>query len=295
MTYRLPSLTQLRCFEAAARHQSFTACGEELGMTQSAVSKKIKELETDLGFDLFQRVGRGVALTIAGRNLAGRLARDLTQIQDTLRQATSAGAGKDHISIATLPTFANLWLIPRLPMFSQACPDIELTLATRLDPFEFERTDFDLAVHYGTDNWPGTKMTFLFGEQMIPVCAPGVIDSYNNDAPDRWEKAPLLHLSSRANAWPDWVKKSKIGIRERRDGTYFDQHSMVITAAKAGLGAAIVPSNMVTHELSHGDLVQIPGPELATENGYYLVRPAGQARDAVNKFETWLKAQMEAN
>ncbi len=293
MSYRLPSFSHLRCFETAARHQSFTACGEELGMTQSAVSKKIKELEIELGFDLFQRVGRGVALTTAGRKLSARLTHDLTQIQDTLRQATSAGAGKDHLSIATLPTFANLWLIPRLPKFTQTYPEIELSLATRLEPFEFERTKFDLAVHYGTDNWPGAKMTYLFGDKMIPVCAPTFKNAHPLHKPEHWGQAPLLHLSSRADAWPNWLGKAETSIRDRRDGTYFDQHSMVIAAAKAGLGAAIVPSSMVANELAMGDLVQIPGPELATEKGYYLVRPAGQARDAVIQFEAWLKTQVE--
>ncbi len=295
MTLRQPSLIHLRCFEAAARHQSFTACGEELGMTQSAVSKKIKELEVDLGFDLFQRVGRGVALTSAGRKLSVRLTRDLAQLQDTLQQATSTGAGKDHLSIATLPTFANMWLIPRLPKFNKTHPDIELSLATKLDPFEFEGTNLDLAVHYGADNWPGTKMTYLFGDNMVPVCAPGFFDEYPLHKPEHWENAPLLHLSSRAGAWADWFRQAEIGSLNRRDGTYFDQHSMVITAAKAGLGAAIVPSSMVTQELAVGDLVQIPGPELATEKGYYLVRPAGQARNAVVRFETWLKMQVKSS
>ncbi|MGH1412395.1 MAG: LysR substrate-binding domain-containing protein [Pelagimonas sp.] len=292
MMERVPSLTQLRCFDAAARHQSFTACAQELGMTQSAVSKKIKELETDLGFDLFQRVGRGVVLTTAGRNLSEKLGQDLARLQDTLRQATSAGAGKDHVSIAILPTFANLWLIPKLPDFMRKHPNTEISLATQLDPFEFNRASFDLAIHYGSDNWPGTKMTYLFEDKMVPVCAPSFRDAYDLQGPENLTRVPLLHLSSRSDAWADWAEKSGLDIPARRNGAYFDQHSMVIAGAKAGLGAAIVPKDIVASELASGDLVRILGPELQTGKGYYLVRPAGQARQEVLNFEGWVLSQV---
>lgn len=289
---RFPSLTHLRCFESAARHQSFTAAGEEMGLTQSAVSKKVKELETDLGFELFQRVGRGVLLTPAGQGLARDLAQDLGGLRASLQKAVAAGAGRSTLRVAVLPAFANLWLIPRLPDFFVRYPEIELNFATRLEPFDFSSETFDFAIHYGLDNWPGTQMTELFGERVVPVCAPGFFARYQLQQVENIPNMPLIHLDSRANAWGDWFHKAGMEGQPRQDGRYFDQHAMVISAAVAGLGAALVPFDMVSREISGGDLVQLEGPVLGSRKRYYLVRPHGSLSQAGKNFETWVKRQL---
>ncbi len=289
---RLPSLTHLRCFESAARHQSFTAAGEEIGLTQSAVSKKVKELEADLGFALFQRVGRGVVLTDAGAGLAADLAQDLGALRTSVQKAVAAGAGRSALRIAVLPTFANRWLIPRLPDFFARHPEIELSLSTRLDPFDFARDPFDLAIHYGRDNWPGARMVELFGDQMVPISAPEFYASYGLTDLTALEDVPLVHLESRSEVWANWFQEAGIKGQPRQDGRYFDQYSMVIGAATAGLGAAIVPFDMVSDELDSGALVQLPGPVLGSAKRYYLTRPHGAATDAVQKFETWITRQL---
>ncbi|MEQ3669414.1 LysR substrate-binding domain-containing protein [Pseudophaeobacter sp.] len=289
---RLPSLTHLRCFDSAARHQSFTAAGEEIGLTQSAVSKKVKELETDLGFALFQRVGRGVVLTAAGAGLAADLAQDLGALRSSVQKAVAAGAGRSALRIAVLPTFANRWLIPRLPDFFARHPEIELSLSTRLEPFDFVRDPFDLAIHYGGDNWPGARMVELFGEQMVPIAAPELFASHRLDSMESLPEVPLVHLDSRSDAWGDWFLEAGVQGKPRQDGRYFDQYSMVIGAAVAGLGAAIVPFDMVSDELASGALRRLPGPGLRSNKRYYLVRPHGVAADAVQKFETWITRQL---
>lgn len=289
---RLPSLTHLRCFDSAARHQSFTAAGEEIGLTQSAVSKKVKELETDLGFALFQRVGRGVVLTAAGAGLAADLAQDLGALRSSVQKAVAAGAGRSALRIAVLPTFANRWLIPRLPDFFARHPEIELSLSTRLEPFDFARDPFDLAIHYGGDNWPGARMVELFGEQMVPIAAPELFASHRLDSMESLPEVPLVHLDSRSDAWGDWFLEAGVQGKPRQDGRYFDQYSMVIGAAVAGLGAAIVPFDMVSDVLASGALRRLPGPGLRSNKRYYLVRPHGVAADAVQKFETWITRQL---
>ncbi|MDU8926167.1 LysR substrate-binding domain-containing protein [Alisedimentitalea sp. MJ-SS2] len=292
MSARLPKLMQLRCFETAARHESFTAAAEELGMTQSAISKKIRELETDLGFDLFLRVGRGVVLTAAGRNFADRLASDLNGLRKTVQEAVAAGARKTALSIGILPTFANLWLIPRLPDFFARHPEIELSFSTRLVPFDFDHEPVDLAFHYGRENWPGTQMLHLFGEKVVPVCSPEFRYAHGmeND-PGNLSQAPLLHLTSRPRAWSDWIEKAGIHKTSPLEGRYFDQHSMVISAAIASLGAAIVPVQMVARELSSGELVRLDDTEMTTGKSYYLVRQAGPASPPIVAFETWVRKQ----
>ena len=289
---RLPSLTHLRCFDSAARHQSFTAAGEEIGLTQSAVSKKVKELEIDLGFALFQRVGRGVVLTAAGAGLAADLAQDLGALRSSVQKAVAAGAGRSALRIAVLPTFANRWLIPRLPDFFARHPEIELSLSTRLEPFDFARDPFDLAIHYGGDNWPGARMVELFGEQMVPIAAPELFASHRLDSMESLPEVPLVHLDSRSDAWGDWFLEAGVQGKPRQDGRYFDQYSMVIGAAVAGLGAAIVPFDMVSDELASASLRRLPGPGLRSNKRYYLVRPHGVAADAVKKFETWITRQL---
>lgn len=292
MSVRLPSLMHLRCFESAARHESFTAAAGEMGMTQSAISKKVRELEADVGFDLFQRVGRGVTLTAAGRSFSENLAADLNGLRKTIQGAVAAGARKTTLSIGILPTFANLWLIPRLPDFFARHPDIELSLSTQLVPFDFDQEPLDLAFHYGGENWPGTKMLHLFGEKVAPVCSPEFRDAHGL-TPDLHElsTAPLLHLASRSNAWPDWLERVSIERDSMLEGKYFDQHSMVISAAIASLGVAIVPLQMVERELSSGELVRLEGPEMETGQSYYLVRPAGRISDPARVFETWVQRQ----
>lgn len=289
---RLPSLTHLRCFESAARHQSFTAAAEEIGLTQSAISKKVKELEVDLGFALFQRVGRGVVLTAAGAGLSADLAQDLGALRKSVQKAVAAGAGRSALRLAVLPTFANRWLIPRLPDFFARHPEIELSLSTRLEPFDFARDPFDLAIHYGRDNWPGARMVELFGEQMVPIAAPALFARHHLDSAAQLMDVPLVHLESRSDAWADWFREAGLAGQPRQDGRYFDQYSMVIGAATAELGAAIVPFDMVSDELEVGALVQLPGPGLRSGKRYYLVRPQGAATDAVQKFETWITRQL---
>lgn len=291
MKHHLPSLMHLRCFERAARHQSFTAAAEELHMTQSAVSKKIRELEADLGIDLFQRSGRGVALTQAGQRFAADLEYDLLNLQNTVQKAVSSGSGKVTLSIATLPTFANLWLIPRLPTFLADHPEIELNFSTRLEPFDFQREPFDLAVHYGLENWPNTRMQHLFGETMAPVCSPGFFERHGLEQIHKIKDCPLLHLQSRPDVWADWFHTAGYSKPDSREGRYFDQYSMIITAAVAALGAALIPLAMIRRELKDGRLVQIGGPTLTSDKSYFLVRPHGNAGRHIRKFEEWLKKE----
>ncbi|WP_170574919.1 LysR substrate-binding domain-containing protein [Ruegeria atlantica] len=287
----LPSISTLKCFASAARHQSFTDAALELGMTQSAVSKKIKELEQNLGVPLFQRVGRGVSLTPAGQNLARDISRNLDQLENSVQKAVSAGAGKSALSIATLPTFANLWLIPRLPEFQTQYPDIQVNLSTRLEPFEFDREPFDLAFHYGLDNWPGMKMLRLFGETMVPVCTQTFFDAHNLSDHQNLLQAPLLHLQSRPSVWSEWMAEARLASALRHSGQVFDQYSMIISAALSSLGAAILPIRMIERELDLGQLRQIEGPVLSMEKSYFLVRPFRASNKAADVFEQWVQSK----
>ena len=172
----LPSNAVLRSFEAAARLESFTLAAEEQHLTQSAISRQVKEMEQIIGVELFHRAGRGVVLTDAGRSLSKEIAIDLENTRRTIMRAVSAGKNGTALRVATLPTFASRWLIPRLPDFYSKNPNIEVNLSTRLKPFDMFAENFDLAVHFGKEDWPGTDMTFLCDENLVPIASPAFIE-----------------------------------------------------------------------------------------------------------------------
>jgi LysR family glycine cleavage system transcriptional activator len=285
----LPSHAILRSFECAARQESFTLAAEELHLTQSAISRQVKELEQAIGTDLFRRVGRRVVLTDAGRNHAAELAVDLENIRQTVFRAIAAGDQGASLRIAVLPTFASRWLIPRLPEFASLHPNVTINLATRLKPFDMAKQRFDIAIHFGTDDWPDTKMLRIFEEEMIAVCSPefqarhGVFDANRLDA------LPLLHLETRPLAWSKWF--GEFGIKDRQvwAGQQFDQFSMLIAGAMASLGAALLPRYLIESELQSGSLIRLGDQSLQTKNGYFIVTSAGHNQPHIEAFSKWIK------
>ncbi len=285
----LPSHAILRSFECAARHQSFTLAAEELHLTQSAISRQVREFEQIIGTDLFRRIGRRVVLTRAGKNLAGELAIDLENIRQTIMRAISVGESGTVIRVATLPAFASRWLIPRLAEFTALHKDIEISFATRLEPFDLEREHFDLAIHFGSKDWPATDMELLCSETMIPVVSPSFKADYNLTSIASLASAPLLHIETRATIWQDFFKQESVPHLTALSGKYFDQFSLVIAGAVAGLGAALVPAYLIERELSEGKLIALGHASITTKNNYYLVTPENTQNEHVFVFTQWMK------
>ena len=288
----LPSFSVLRSFESAARHQSFTLAAQELHLTQSAISRQIKELEAAIGVDLFRRVGRRVELTASGEAFAAELAEDLERIRQTVLRAIAAGERSRILRIATLPTFASRWLIPRLRDFEARHPNIEINLAARLKPFSLAQERFDAAFHFGAEDWPDTTMDKLCDEIMVPVASLDFVKRHKIDAPAKLLTAPLLHLETRPAAWSDWFRLMDFDDVGALPGKYFDQFSMIIAGAVASLGAALLPSYLIEDELADGRLMEISSTYLSTPNSYYLVRPVGVENPDLDDFANWLQALM---
>lgn len=285
----LPSHSTLRSFEAAAKYESFTLAAAELNLTQGAISRQVKELELAIGTKLFRRVGRGVVLTMSGRNLASDLAIDLQNIQSTILRAISAGEIGTGLRIACLPTFASRWLIPRLPDFSHQNPDIEISLATRLQPFSLTNEHFDMAIHFGEANWPEANMTLLCSEELIAVSSPKLRDQYNIQGIADITNAPVLHMSARPTAWIDFFDAAGLPGQGPLKGQYFDQFTMIIAGALASLGVALLPSYLIESELAQGQLVQLDKQGLWTDQNYYLVTPLGQGNPHVERLMAWMQ------
>ena len=291
----LPSHAILRSFECAARQESFTKAAEELHLTQSAVSRQVKELEALIGTDLFRRVGRRVVLTDAGKNFARELAIDLENVRQTVLRAIAAGDRGASLRIAVLPTFASRWLIPRLSDFTDRHPHVTINLATRLKPFDMGRERFDIAIHFGTDDWPETKMVRIFDEEMIPVCAPDFQTRHKIAHMEQLAHLPLLHLETRPTAWLDWFRKTGLGNKQAYSGQQFDQFSMLIAAALASLGVALLPKYLIENELKSGSLVRIGNQNLRTKNSYFIVTNAGHHPPVVENFSRWIQNAAKGN
>ncbi|SJM30287.1 LysR substrate-binding domain-containing protein [Mesorhizobium delmotii] len=284
----LPSYALLRSFECAARHDSFTQAAEELRLTQSAISRQVKELEEMIGVTLFRRVGRRVTLTEAGKRFAADLAVDLENVKQSVVRAIAAGERNSTLRIGILPTFASRWLIPRLATFLNDHPNIDIRLETRTLPFDLTRERFDVAIHFGKANWPDARMNKLFDEEMLPVASPKFRDTYMVTEPARLAAAPLLHLITRESAWIDWFAMNGISDKRLLSGQHFDQFSMIISAAASSLGAALLPRYLIERELEQGILIPLSDTPLKTQNSYFVVSPAGDVNPQLNTFSRWL-------
>jgi LysR family glycine cleavage system transcriptional activator len=288
----LPSLTALRSFECAARHGSFTFAAEELHLTQSAVSRQVRELELTVGTPLFHRIGRRVVLTEAGRSLAAELSVELENIKHILLRAVAVGSVGASLRVATLPAFASRWLIPRLPDFDRRHPGVEVNLCTRLEPFDLARERFDLAIHYGAEDWPGSRLEKLCEETVVAVASPGLLERLRPGTAGDLANASLLHLESRPRAWPDWFRLSEIDTPPLLPGRRFDHYGMLIAAIDAGLGVGLVPDYLIDKELESGTLVRVPGPAMRSTDAYYLAYPLGADNPNARLFGAWLHGQV---
>jgi DNA-binding transcriptional LysR family regulator len=299
MRRRLPSTQALICFEAAARHESYTRAAQELALTQSAVSRQITALEDFLGMALFRRTRHGVALTPAGADYARQTARQLDSMErDTLDAMARQGLG-GALQLAAVPTFATRWLIPRLPDFAAKHADITVHIETRTRPFLFNDTPFDAALYAGTPaqaaNWAGTHSVLLLHEDVMPVCSPALLGAKAQLSPAAIARMPLLQQSTRPDGWHQWFDAQKVDAPRARTGPRYELFSMIAVAAAHGLGVALMPRMLIEPELAARELVVACDRPLRAERGYFLVTPASaDERPALAAFRDWLSAQAAA-
>lgn len=283
----LPSMSMLQAFSAAARYESFTEAAAELSLTQGAISRQVRALESQLGAELFARVRKSVRLTAAGRRYAEEIDKALQTVRLASLDAMTQRAG-GTLNLAILPTFGTRWLIPRFPAFLEEHPDITVNFATKLSPFDFKKEDLHAAIHYGRTDWPDTESTFLMKEETVPVAAPALLSERAvNDERDLLE-LPLLHLATRPRAWPDWFHDAGLE-RAGSSGMVFEEIAAVAQAAAAGLGVSLLPRFLVEGELERGELAVVFERPLRSSFGYYLVTPRDRMGYApVVAFREWL-------
>lgn len=288
----LPSIGALVAFESAARHLSFSRAAAELHLTQGAISRQVRELETRLGLSLFERINQRVFLTDAGEAYRLEVARILADLAAATERTMASAGGAEVLNLAVLPTFAARWLVPRLPKFLADHPQAAVNFTVRNEAFSFADTPLDAAIHFGEPTWPGAMCDFLCIEEIYPVAAPALRDRFNLNDIATIPGAPLLHQSSRPTAWADWFAAEDLPTVGAYRGSRFDQFSMIAEAAVAGLGVALMPSFMIEAELASGRLVLLTERPLNAGKAYWFVYPEAKVRSRlVRSFGDWLKAE----
>ena len=287
MRRRIPSNSALIAFEAAARHGSFARAAEELSLTEGAISRQIGRLEAFLGVALFERIGNRVRLRPNGERYAVQVRESLDRLErdsQYLMGQTDSGVSLD---IATLSTFAMRWLIPRLPRFQRRHPNMSVHLAERVEPFVLVGSGFDAAIHFEHPAWTGMRTYPLLQETLAPVCHPGLLSKGKDTALDA---LPRLHRRQNPDAWQRYAQETGIALTNPAIGARYDLHAMLIEAALAGLGVALVPRLYVEAELAQGRLAA-PWPEGKTISKTFclvLPEPIGLSAAPIQAFAQWL-------
>ena len=296
MARNLPPLNSLRAFEAAARHLSFTKAAEELHVTPAAISHQIKALEEQLGVPLFRRLTRALRLTQAGQSALPPM-RDgfekLADAVDLLRAHEESGA----ITVSLDPSFAAKWLVPRLDRLRAAHPDLDVRLDATDKLVDFQRDNVDLAIRYGSGNYPGLEAERLFSEEIFPVCSPKLLEGPAPlEQPDDLRHHTLLHLDwdmedVTAPTWRMWLLAAGIDHIDFTRGPGFSISSLALQAAIEGQGLALANSVLVADDLAAGRLV-VPF-DLSVcrplDFAYHIVVPKRTADlPKVVAFKTWL-------
>ncbi|WP_232831226.1 LysR substrate-binding domain-containing protein [Pseudogemmobacter bohemicus] len=289
----LPSLPLLAAFEAAARTGSITEAAAELSLTQSAVSRQIRALEGQLGVDLFRREKQKIRLTPGGETYAREIRDALTRISDaSLQLLASPGGGT--LTLAVPPTFGARWLIPRLARFHAAHRDVSINILSRLGRFDFRQDVADAAIFFGQPDWGGAGLLHLMGERMLPVCAPGLKAEYGFARAGDIRLAPLLHLTTRPDAWETWLRAQGADHRGVQ-GMLLDQFAALAEAAVAGFGVALLPEILIARELAEGRLVAALDLPVESAGAYHLAWPADRPDyPPLMRFRSWLLSEIAA-
>lgn len=294
---RLPPLSSLRVFEAAARHGSFSKAAEELFVTPGAVSQQIRLLEDHVGAQLFLREGRRVSLTDAGRS-AVPLLRNAFELMAEATRIMRQPTRKGRVTVSVAPSFAAKWLMPRLYEFNETHPEIEVWVSADMAPVDFANADVDLAIRFGPGGYVGLYEEKLLSEAVVPVCSPVLMEVAPIRRPADLRHHTLLHdLGGERDPtcpdWSMWLKANGVADVDAQRGPRFNQSSLVIEAAVAGRGVALAKRTIASADLAAGRLVApFAGPDAPVGFSYFLVWPAGrELSPAQGTFVDWLRAQ----
>lgn len=292
---KIPSHSALMAFESAARHGSFARAADELVLTEGAISRQIGRLEAFLGVTLFERVGNRVRLLPNGERYAVQVRESLDRLERDSQYLMGQPSDGASLDIATLPTFATRWLIPRLARFRDLHPNIIVHLAERMEPFVLAGSGFDAAIHFEHPAWTGMRTHRLLHETLVPVCHPALFG--RGEGAVSLDELPRLHRRQNPDAWERYALESGIVLTNPAVGARYDLHSMQIEAALAGLGVALVPRLYIEKELAEGRLVA-PWPDgqsISKTFSLILPEPIRLSEGPIQLFANWLLTEARSS
>lgn len=293
---QLPPLQSLVFFDAAVRHLSFTAAARELGTSQPAVSNRIGSLESDLGVPLFKRAHRGVSLTADGASLFEAVHASLGGIGEVVEKIRSRGA-RQMLTVATDFAIATYWLMPRFVSLRQLLPDLDVRIVTSQRELDIRAEPVDVAIAFGSGQWPGCAAEPLFPEVVVPVCSPTFRTQQSlSGNPADLRRLPLLHLEGAAGArwltWDSWFALHGLSNADQSGHLTLNNYPLLMQAAMAGQGVALGWLPLVDELLQSGQLVRAADEPVQTECGYFLVEPNLQrSPQAQGQFRQWIRSE----
>ena len=290
MAQRLPPLSSLRPFEAAARLESFSRAADELHITHGAVSHQVRALEEHLNTPLFARHGKRVMLTAAGRAFAERVRAAL----DELAAAAQAVRTRrdDVLTISVLPSFASRWLMPRLIRFMDANPKVEVNVIASTVLANFRDDEVDVAIRFGIGPWPPHVCEMFLGDEYFPVASP----KWNRG---KLPKTPRDLLGTRMiredrDYWMLWFKAAGVTVDAPIEGPLFNDSTYSLQAAARGEGIALGRRSIVAEDLERGTLKRLFDIAMPSRQSYWFVSPRETAdTPKVRAFRDWVKRELE--
>ncbi|MBO6530849.1 MAG: LysR family transcriptional regulator [Erythrobacter sp.] len=297
MTARLPGTRALRTFEAAGRHLNFTRAADEVGLTPSAVSYQIKEIEEQLGLVLFTRTSRSIQLTPGGAVLFEAAAEALDGLRLAVGGARKLARGSSHLRLSLGARFATNWLLPRLDRFRAANPEFELTFDISDEVRDFDMDDVDIAIRFGTGSYGDVRADRLFDTMVVPVCSPELLANGTTfDSPRDLFGQTLCYVDCEVRGmvwpnWPMWMAAAGVDDFDDRSCVAFAETSHVVQAVTDGGAVGLVELELVEAELSQGRLVRLfdVGVSIGQDFAYHLVYPERSSQDQrVAAFRAWI-------
>lgn len=293
MARRLPPLSALRPFEAAARLESFTRAAAELHLTHGAVSHQVRALEEHLGTPLFARHGKRVQLTAAGRAFAERVRaalEEIAQAADALRARRD-----DRLTVSVLPSFASRWLMPRLIRFMDANPGIEVNVIATTALADFAADEVDVAIRFGEGPWPPLVCEKFLDDEYFPVASPKWKRGRLPKTPRELLTAGIIREDR--DYWSQWFERAGVPMEEVRAvrGPTFNDSTYALQAAARGEGIALARASIVAEDLERGALKRLFALAVPSRERYWFVSPKETAQSAkVEAFRAWVRRELAA-
>ena len=293
MARKLPPLSSLPCFEAAARLLNFSKAADELNVTPGAISRAIKHLEDQLNVLLFERKTRSVRLTAVGEPYAQAVRDALEQLAAATALAT-ARRSESTLTVSTSDGFAGRWLVPRLYRFHRAHGGVDVRVSTTGKLTNFLGDGIDIAIRYGSGSYPGLTSEFLTDEEVFPVCSPTLLRGAHPLRKPEDLKHHTLIRDTYPIDWAAWLSSANVKGVNPHKGLTFDSYTFAVEAAAQGEGVVLGRTMLVAADLAAGRLVRPFKHTLKAFSSFYVVYPPEAIRRRkVKIFRDWLFSEID--